>query len=171
MSDVGPEGRSFLRISPTDLARLAELARADRRDFFGRYPQWAELYAHRHIATALCQGAALHYVRGEVGIQDFDVYSFFSTNPTRHWYAKRNKHVDFGDPKFGQSANRLDFVGRRVDLMGRDIAVRTGESPIESIRRWLRERRTTSAKLLAKKAVVLLEPVALQGTVVWPEVE
>jgi hypothetical protein len=110
-------------------------------------------------------------VRVEVGIQDFDVYSFFSTNPARHWYAKRNKHVDFGDPKFGQSPNRLDFVGRRVDLMGRDIAVRAGESPSESIRRWLRERRTTSAKLLAKKAIVLLDPVALQGTVIWPKDE
>jgi hypothetical protein len=169
MSNVGPEGRSFLEIEPDDLARLAELAKADRREFFARHPGWAKLYADRHIATALCQGAALHFVRRAVGIQDFDVYSFFATHPERHWYAKRNKHVDFGDAKFGQSPNKPDFVGRRVDLMGRDLAVAAGESPVESIRRWLRDRRTDSAKLLAQKAVVLLEPDDLRGTVVWPE--
>lgn len=168
MSNIGPEGRSFATIERQDLDRLAELAREDRRQFFARYSEWARLYKDRHIATALCQGAALHYLRADVGIQDFDVYSFFAAHPGRSWYAKRNKPVDFGDPKFGRSLNRPEFVGRRVDLMGRGITVEDGEQPSDSIRRWLREQRTRSAKFLAAKAVVLLDPSSERGKVIWP---
>jgi hypothetical protein len=168
MSKVGPEGRSFARITQTDLDRLADLAAADRKAFFVAHPDWAADYAHRYIATALCQGAALHFVNGDAGIQDFDVYSFYSANPDRRWYAKRNKPVDFGDPKFGRSLDRPDFAGRRVDLMGRAIECATGESPIQCIRRWLAAGRTESAKFLAQKAVVLLDPGVARGTIVWP---
>src|SRR5262245_25108526 len=120
MSNVGQAGRSFERIADADLARLSRLSAADRRDFFASHPDWA-LYSDRHLATALGQGAALHFLRGDVGVQDFDVYSFYASHPKRRWYAKRNKAVDFGDPKFGQSPDRPDFRGRRVDLMGRAI--------------------------------------------------
>ena len=119
MSTVGSEGRSFAKISRQDLDRLASIAASDRASFFATHADWASLYADRHFATALCQGAALHYLRGEVGVQDFDVYSFFASHPVKPWYAKRNKAADFGDPKFGRSPDRPDFVGRRVDLLGR----------------------------------------------------
>ena len=168
MSNIGRAGRSFKSISKADLWRLADIAAADRRDFFSRHPDWARLYSRRLFATALCQGAALHYIRGEVGVQDFDVYSFYSPNPVRRWYAKRNKHVDFGLSKFGVSMNRRDFVGRRVDLMARAIDRSPGEDPADAIRRWLESSRTQSARLLAQKAVVLLSPPDRLGEVVWP---
>jgi|SRR5882672_7282097 len=168
MSNVGREGRSFERITPDDLGRLAHIAAADRAEFFGKHQAWAKLYGSRFIAAALCQGAALHYLYGKVGVQDFDIYSFYSAHPKRPWYAKRNKHCDFGLPNFGRSPDRPDMVGRRVDLLGRGIDYRPGEDPAEAIRRWLRDGRTQSARLLAQKAVVLLEPLERLGEQVWP---
>lgn len=168
MSDVGPEGRSFARIDMNDLERLANIAAEDRVEFFAAHRDWAALYRDRIIATALCQGAAQHYVSGTVGIHDFDVYTFYAAHPLRRWYAKRNKHCDYGLNKFGRSPDRPDYVGRRVDLLGRGIEYTHGEDPADAIRRWLRSAATTSAKLLAAKAVVLLSPSERLGDIVWP---
>ncbi len=167
MSNVGPEGRSFAPITRADLDRLAELAAADRATFFATHPDWT-LYADRHIATALCQGAAMHYVDGVTGIHDFDVYSFFAKDPRRSWYAKRNKAADFGDAKFGRSTDKPAYVGRRVDLLGRGIACAQSQSPVDCIRAWLAQSKSRTARFLARKAVVLLDPPASRGIVVWP---
>jgi hypothetical protein len=167
MSNIGPEGRSYLLISDADLVRLARLAAADRSDFFARHPDWRALYAKRVLAVALCQGAALHYIGAPVGIQDFDVYTFYAKNPARPWYAKRNVHRDFGDPKFGKSPGWDHFTGRRVDLLSRGIAHRRGADPADSIRQWLCSDHSKSARLLADKAVVLLWPSSRRGEVVW----
>lgn len=168
MSNIGPEGRSFLSISDADLERLARLATADRSDFFARHPDWRGLYASRLLAIALCQGAALHYIGAPVGIQDFDVYTFYAKNPARPWYAKRNVHRDFGSPKFGKSPGWEKFVGRRVDLLARGIPHEPEADPAESIRHWLGNDHSLSAKLLAEKAIVLLWPSARRGEVIWP---
>jgi len=123
------------------------------------------------IATALCQGAALHYLhpRARIGINDFDVYTFYAAHPRKRWYAKRIQLVDFGDPTFGQSVDHPEFVGRRVDLMGRGIDIGAREDPVDAIRRWLTSSNVGSPGLLRKKAIVLLEPKARMGEVVWPE--
>lgn len=168
MSDVGPEGRSYEAIKDRDLDRLAQIALADRTHFFARHAEWASLYADRHFATALCQGGALHYVYGEAGIQDFDVYSFYASHPLKEWYAKRRKIEDFGDPKFGQSLDKPKFIGRRVDLLGRSIDRNVHESSSCAIRRWLLAGRTETARLLAQKAMVLIDPIDERGTVIWP---
>jgi hypothetical protein len=76
---------------------------------------------------------------------------------------------DFGLGKFGRSLDRRDFKGRRVDLIGRSIDARPGESVLSALRRYLRDAKTTSARCLAAKAVVLLDPARLRGTVAWPE--
>lgn len=167
MSKVGPKGRSFKSITRADLKRLNAIAAGDRAQFFATHPDWSALYEKRFLAAALCQGAALHFVEGRVGVHDFDVYSFYEEDPARRWYAKRNKHMDFGLPKFGQSPKHADLVGRRVDLLGRGIEYRAGEDPTDAIRRWLRTGRTKSARLLARKAVVLLDPAERLGEIVW----
>jgi hypothetical protein len=166
MSKVGPEGRSYKSITKDDLQRLAQIARRDRDDFFARHREWAALYRHRLLCVALCQGAALHYRLGTVGVNDFDLYSFYITHPKKHWYAKRIRSYDFGDPKFGQSVDRPDFIGRRVDCLGRDITASKQEDAATALRRYLREGRTETARLLAAKAVVLLEPEC--GRIIWP---
>lgn len=158
MSKVGPEGRSFLNLGKGDLKRLLNIAERDREEFFRKRPDWARLYANRILCVALCQGAALHYVTGTTGINDFDVWTFFETNPKKSWCYRRNKHYDFGDPKFGQSIDRPDFNGRRVDCLGRDIKVMRGENSIAALQRYLKEGGTETSRLLAEKPVVLLEP-------------
>jgi hypothetical protein len=167
MSQVGPEGRSFEKITLDDLRKLASIASEDREAFFADHPDWASLYKDRLLAVTLCQGAAAHYLDGQRGVNDFDVYSFYAAHPSRPWYAKRNKPWDFGDSKFGRTLDRPDYVGRRVDLLGRGIQYRQGEAPAVAIRRWLRTDRGQSARLLAQRPIVLLSPQERLGEVIW----
>ena len=166
MSKVGEEGRSYLSLEPEDLERLAQIAIRDREDFFERYPEWAEAYADRVLCVALCQGGAQHHIDGKTGINDFDIYTFYRKNPRKRWYAKRLKAYDYGDGKFGQSLDQPDWVGRRVDCMARAIEADEGEDVIPALQRYLREGSSETARLLAQKAVVLLDPDC--GTVPWP---
>jgi hypothetical protein len=167
LSTVGPEARSFEKIAAEDLRRLASIARQDREAFFANHHDWATLYQDRLLAVALCQGAAAHFVDGQRGINDFDVYTFYAAHPARPWYAKRNKPWDYGDPKFGQTADRPEYVGRRVDLLGRGIQYRRHEDPAAAIRRWLRTDRGKSARLVAQRPIVLLWPDDRLGEVIW----
>lgn len=166
MSKVDSEGRSYEPIAVEDLEKLAGIAYQDRETFFQDFPNWAELYAQRVLCVALCQGAAMHYIDGLTGINDFDVYTFYKTHPQKHWYARRIKSYDFGNPKFGQSVDRPNFIGRRVDCLGRDINVKEGEDVIMALRQYIQNGKTETARLLATKAVVLLAPSC--GTVVRP---
>lgn len=169
MSTIGPEGRSYEVITLSDLQRLADIAEQDRLSFFSFYPDWAKQYQDRVLGVALCQGAAMHFVDKTTGVQDFDVYTFYARHPARPWYAKRMKHGDFGLPKFGKSHGMSDYVGRRVDLMGRSLDVPPGTDPAIAIRTWLASGRPgSSAGYLATKAVVLLSPHGRRGEVVWP---
>jgi hypothetical protein len=164
-----PSLRSHLPIGRGDLLRLLALARSDREAYFREHPDWA-IYRARVICTALCQGAAVHFATGKGGINDFDLYTFYAAAPARKWYAKRLKKVDFGDPKFGRSQESpKGFVGRRVDLQGRALDVPPGTAPALAVRQYLRHPSSDTARHLAQKAVVLLEPEPLLGTVIWPE--
>lgn len=164
MSNVGKQWRSFKRITLQDLRRLLRIAREDRQKFLLRKKKWA-VYRSRVLCVALCQGAASHYVDGKKGINDFDVYTFYRTHPKVTWYAKRIARHDFGDPKFGRSKDRPDFRGRRVDVLGRSIAVQPRESVKQTLRRYLIEGRTETARCLRMAPVVLLDPNCRQ--VVW----
>lgn len=160
--------RSLAPITLEDLRRLGRLADEDRAAFFARKPETGMLYSSRLFAVALCQGGALHYLDGKNGIKDFDVWSFYTENPTRMFPPRRRGKVDFGDPKFGVSSDAPSFVGRRVDLIGRSIADANPMDPIGTLHRYLSSGKTESARLLAMNAVVLIEPENLLGTVVWP---
>ncbi|MCK4125575.1 MULTISPECIES: hypothetical protein [Ralstonia solanacearum species complex] len=161
-----PAERSFELIDADDLARFALIALRDRDDFFARYAR-----AQHFLCSALCQGAAKHYVDRINGVKDIDVWSFFvKTEGVPDFNARRRVERDLGPSKFGVHPHDMKrgFTGRRVDLLGRSIDVTPGEGPVEALRRYLSERRTGSASHLQKKAVVLLEPRELAGTVVWP---
>lgn len=165
MSKVGRKYRSFKKIELNDLKRLADIAKNDRNNFFLKYPTWKREFSHRVLCVALCQGAGQHYVDGKTGINDFDIYTFYRKNPDKKWYAKRIKSYDFGNPKFGQSIDKPNFIGRRVDCLGREIEVRKNETTIIALRRYLQESNTTTSRCLSNKSVVLLEPKC--GYVVW----
>jgi hypothetical protein len=166
MSKIGPHGRSFKAISYGDLKRLVQIAQKDRQEFFKQNPRWKAFYANRVVCIALCQGAAKHYVDSETGINDFDLYTFYKRNPRKRWYAKRIKSYDFGDAKFGQSVDRPNFSGRRVDCLGREIDIHGNEEIVNALQRYLLDGKTKTARTLAHKAVVLLDPHC--GTVIWP---
>jgi hypothetical protein len=162
------ESRSYERITLDDLARLAQIARRDRDDRFARRPRWAP-YAGRVLCVALCQGAALHCVDGRNGVKDFDVYTFYAEHATGTFPYRWRTEVDFGPSRFGRYPRDPDtFRGRRVDLIGRSLDVSPDADPVEAVRRYLAAGATETARQLARKAVVLLEPKSLRGQVAWP---
>ena len=161
--------RSYEPLEKEDLSRLGKIAADDRTDLFRRKPETGRLYSDRLFAVALCQGGALHYLDGKNGIKDLDVWSFFKPNSKRQFPYRRRAQLDFGEPKFGQSEDAPSFVGRRVDHIGRAIPDTDYSDPVAVLRRYLRTGATDSARRLAEKAVILIEPAHLFGTVVWPE--
>jgi hypothetical protein len=154
-------------ITLSDLQRLADIARSDREHFFQRHPRWSALYSQRLLCVALCQGAALHFVDGKNRVKDFDVWSFFCEIAGQPIPRRRVVSRDFGQPRFGTSPDRPDFIGRKVDLLLKSIACTPDRSPRRSLQQYLAEGRTHTARCLAKKAVVLLEPIEQVGAVVW----
>lgn len=160
--------RSYKALTLEDLRRLGELAAADRECLFGRKRQTGELYRNRLFAVALGQGAALHFLDGTNGINDFNVWSFFTESTERFFPYRRRGVVDLGDPKFGVSDDSLQFVGRRVDMIGRSLKEADPGDPIGSLRRYLLQGATKPARCLSQKAVILIEPDRLLGHIVWP---
>lgn len=161
--------RSPARIEIADLLRLAALAADAEAELFRRNPQGAGRYAGRLLGRALCQGAALHYVDGSNGVKDFDVWSFYAQYDDWPFPARWRGTRDFGPSKFGRyPGDPPPYSGRRVDLLGRSLPAERGADPAVVVRRYLAARRTDSAKALAAKAVVLIEPQNRAGEIVWP---
>ena len=168
MERASRPSRSYERITRGDLTRFALIARLDREDLFARKPRYRPL-GERLICVALCQDAALHFIDGKNGVKDFDVWTFYDAHPNDPDFPwRRRKARDFGDPKFGRSPDKPDFVGRHVDLLGRSLEVEGEADPAVALRKYLSEGRTKTARRLSEKAVVLLEPADQLGTVVWP---
>ena len=146
---------------------MAEISRLDREDLFARKLRYRVL-EEGLVCVALCQGAALHFVDGESGVKDFDVWTFYAARPDHPAFPwRRRASRVFGEPRFGRPPDRPGFLDRRVDLLGRSIEVGTERDPAAILGRYLSEGGTTSARALARKAAVLLEPSDLLGKVVW----
>jgi hypothetical protein len=161
--------RSLARIERADLLRLAALAADAEADLFRRNPHGSGRYAGRLLGRALCQGAALHYVNQRNGVKDFAVWSFYAQYDDWPFPARRRGTRDFGPSKFGRYPNDPPrYSGRRVDLLGRSLSAEPGADPADALRRYLAARRTSSAKALAAKAVVLIHPENRAGEIVWP---
>lgn len=73
---------------------------------------------------------------------------------------------DFGDPKFGQASEQARFVERCVDLLGRSLKASQDSDSREAPHTYLTEKRTGSADLLARKAVVPIKPTERAGDVI-----
>jgi hypothetical protein len=160
--------RSFERITKSDLKRLARIAREEREDFFQRHPEWALLYRKRILCSALCQGAALHFINGSTGVNDFDVWTFYVQHPEAAFPHHLVTHRDFGHSRFGRDTASPAYEGRRVDLTGRSLACEPGADPVAVLQEYLRRGETPSSRDLRQKAVVLVEPDAYLGYVAWP---
>jgi hypothetical protein len=161
-------GRSYKKITNNDLRVLADIARKDREDLFHRNPDLGKIFRDRIICVALCQGAALHYLDGKTGIKDFDVWTFYRAHPQKQFNPRRNVQRDFGDPKFGKTPGATQFTGKCVNLIGRSIPWKKGQTPIKVLQDWLKHSNNESPRFLAKKAVIIIEPKDLIGFVAWP---
>lgn len=162
--------RSMEKLTSDDLDKLAEIAKDDREDFFRRHPNRKNTFK----CSALGQGAALHFIDGENGIKDFDVWSFFSLEEgAQDFPVRRLQTRDLGESKFGvHPDDKMNgYVGRRIDLLGRSIEFRPDESIPSAIQRYLASGRTPTARALAEKAIVLIEPREFRGSVIWPKEE
>jgi hypothetical protein len=160
--------RSLARIEVSDLQRLTEFAKQDHEGFFNRYPRWRRLYADRWFCVALCQGAALHYLDGQTGVKDFDVWTFYTRHPEAPFPFRRRACRDFGPSRFGRHPAELEYTGRRVDFLGRSVLCPLGADPVVTLQTYLSENHSQTERLLAEKAVVALEPAHLFGYVIWP---
>jgi hypothetical protein len=159
--------RSFARITPNDLARLAQIAFDDFADLCRRQ-KYSSRYADRLRLICLCQGAARDYVHHDRGVQDFDLWGFFEEVRSHPFpYRRRGEH-DFGPSKFGRNPDDGDkFKGRRVDVIGRSITMPKNQTPIEAVQHYLHEARTKSASLLAERPVIVVWPHKYCGKVIW----
>jgi hypothetical protein len=161
--------RSLARIEVADLLLLAALAVEAEAELFERHPRGSGRYAGRLLGRALCQGAALHYVNGKNGVKDFDVWSFYAQHDDWPFPARWRGTRDFGPSKFGRyRGDPPRYTGRRVDLLGRSLPAAPGTDPARVIRDYLAAGRTTSARALAVKAAVLIDPMDRVGEIVWP---
>lgn len=160
--------RSFERITRPDLKRLARIAREEREDLFQRHREWALLYRKRVICSALCQGAALHFINGTTGVSDFDVWTFYAQHSEAAFPHHLVTHRDFGQSRFGRDAASPAYRGRRVDLTGRSLPCEPGDDPVTILQEYLHRGDTPSSRELRLKAVVLIEPDQYLGYVVWP---
>jgi hypothetical protein len=159
--------RSYEPISDADLARLAELAAADLSELFGR-SAYARPYRNRLSLLCLCQGAAQHFVHGDRGIHDFDVWAFYRAIPNHPFPHRRRGRRDFGPSRFGRNPDAGgQYTGRRVDVIGRSIDQQPRETPIQAVQRYLRNGHTESARLLAERPVIVLWPECKRGQVIW----
>jgi hypothetical protein len=160
--------RPLARIEIADLLRLAALAADAEAELFRRNPQGSGHAGHL-LGRALCQGAALHYMDEINGVKDFDIWSFYAQYDDWPFPARWRGTRDFGPSKFGRySGDPPRYAGRRVDLLGRSLPAAPSADPADVLRRYLADGRTGSAKALAAKAVVLIDPQNLVGEIVWP---
>jgi hypothetical protein len=111
----------------------------------------------------------VHYVNGKNGVKDFDVWSFYAQHDDWPFPARWRGTRDFGLSKFGRyPGDPPQYTGRRVDLLGRSLPAAPGADLAHAIRDYLAAGRTTSARALAAKAVVLIDPISRVGEIVWP---
>ena len=160
--------RSLARIEIAGLLRLAALAADAEAELFRPNPDGSGRYAGRLLGRALCQGLLALRERAErrQGLRRLVLSAQYDDWPfPARWRGTR----DFGPSKFGRYPRDAPrYSGRRVDLLGRSLRVEPGADPADAIRRYLAGRRTRSAKELAARAVVLIDPEGRVGEIVWP---
>jgi hypothetical protein len=163
------------KLSDGDFDRLLAIERYERERLYRESDIWR---AHRNRVLCVClgQGTALHLI-DRSGLNDFDVLTFFAASPSLEPRRvsssfRSGRHRDFGPSRFGKRADKEGrtkfphYEGRNVDLFAYAIPAKRTADPTAAVRAWLTAAPTDSARLLAEKAVVMLEPERLR--VIWP---
>lgn len=151
--------RSYELLTSADLERITSVAMRALAGIFDRAPV-AGLYRDRLLLLAFAQGAALHYLNGTNGIKDLDVWAFFEAGAAKPFPHRKRWSTDFGPSRFGRHPDDAGYCGRRLDLMGRSIALVNGDSAQDAVRRWLASGAKSAIALRQKPIYCLLPPRA-----------
>jgi hypothetical protein len=109
-------------------------------------------------------------VDGTNGVKNFDVWTFYAEHPEAPFPHRRRGRRDFGPSHFGRYPADREFAGRALDFLARSVWYPVGADPVAAVQNYLFEGQSDSARRLAQKAVVVLEPAQLRGHVIWPMV-
>lgn len=150
-----PVGRS-------ELHALKALAKAEEAAFFERNPHLVQPYRDRLIAVALCQGAALQYLRRGYGVNDFDVHFFYSQNPRKPKLTRAKKRTLADVGRFENMP--VDFLRTVVPAR---VKVSRPAGRLAILHAFLQQTPTPNARHLAEKAVVGLMPKEMFGVIIW----
>ena len=163
MSDVSE--RSYELLTEADLSRVRDLVVAKLTTVYSG-TEVASQYRDRMVCLALCQGAAAHWVGGAHGIKDIDVWAFYRDGLPRPFPYRARWTADLGESRFGRHPEDKGFKGRRIDILGRSIPIRTDEGPAKAVGAWLVSG-TKSASMLAQRPLVGLLPVEVFAKTIW----
>lgn len=158
-----PTPRSFAAMTREDLVRLHKkvgeahkLYTAQRPDLRGKL-----------IAGCLAQGAAAHYIDGETGIKDIDLWLFYDGRALGKGMPNRTiRTLDFGPSAHGRHPDDdpARFAGRRIDAMARSVTLHLQDPP-SAVRAWLAGS-TASARMLRTRPVIIVWPMHVLGRLV-----
>ncbi len=164
--------RSFEPITEQDLNELLKLALEEHEAFFKRKPEYESFYKNNLLAIVLGQGAALHYLNGKYGVNDFDVYLFYRDNPEKKMSIRRPKHIKSHLDKFDNP--KVDFIRKAINTK---YIVSNEDNPQKIIEKLLNESKKPFVKYLtiwAKKeknrtrnVVIGLYPKPIFKMVLW----
>ena len=159
--------RSFERLQIEDLRRLAASAMENLNRFVGgnrgKYG-WCESHL---LMLCLCQGATEHYIRRKRGVKDFDVWAFYEVQTGEKSFPwRRYSTEDFGHSRFGRNPCDEGYTGRRIDVFGRSITRKTGQSPENAVLAWVHSKRK-STRHIVTNPVVAIYPERDCGRVIW----
>lgn len=111
----------------------------------------------------------MHFVDQKNGVKDIDVWTFYAEVPGEPFPARWRTVRDFGPSQFGKHPDDgPTFSGRRADLISRSLRVAVDAEPLQVIRNYLALGSSETARALASKAVVILDPEPLRGVIAWP---
>ncbi len=155
---------SFATITSAHLQRLIMLAETELAGLAERNPH-LQVYVTGPKLLCLCQGAARHFVDSSRGVKDFDVWAFFPRQDVIRFPPRWRRSPDFGPSVFGvDPMEEGSFEGRRVDVLGRGIPLRPGDSLVTALQHYLAEPPTRSAWCLGRQPVIELAT----ETMLWP---
>jgi hypothetical protein len=107
-TEMSVSERSFARIVDADLRHMSGLVLGRLSEIFS-YAPVAGLYRDRLVALVLCQGAAAHFVDGTTGINDLDVWAFFSDGPEKPFPWRVIWRADFGPSRLGRHPDDVGY--------------------------------------------------------------
>ena len=149
-------------VTARELRDLAKLAAVEEKAFFVRNPHLSKPYQQRLLLVALCQGAVLQYLGCGRGVKDFDVHFFYAQNPEKKKLSRPTKEVYACIGAF--PVLPIQFMRA---VMPETQPCLEAEAAIQAVREFLRNKPTTGAYYLSKKAVIGLYPTEMFGIEIW----